>query len=238
MKTGSRIGLLAVIMLLTGCFDLTEEFWINEDGSGRIKYTLGLSEAIANMASQQSGSSDICADLESREEELREKEWITSVSISKRNESAMLYCIIDIGVKDFRRLSDIGDGSVGGDSKDYKNPFIIEDLENGHVSLKQDFSSLRNENSKTAGENEAMDQMMQAMFGPLMAGRYVTVIAHASIIESSNGEIDQSGKSVTWRKPVFDMFTGTADEYRFEMVFDPNTSVLSKIKNWFKTVIE
>ena len=76
---------LATCLLLSGCYDLTEELWINSDGSGRMKFTIGLAENLVVMIESGGQSADFCENAIRDKGKLEANELITSVGPSHRN---------------------------------------------------------------------------------------------------------------------------------------------------------
>ena len=60
MKKFSLILTLLASLFLAGCYDLTEELWINPDGSGRMKFTIGLAENLVAMIESSGKSAEFC----------------------------------------------------------------------------------------------------------------------------------------------------------------------------------
>ncbi len=87
---------LFTILLLSGCYDFTEELWINADGSGRMKFTIGLAENLAAMIEDRNRSADFCDKAIKDKNKLENNVLVTSVAITKSNEAGMNYCTIDI----------------------------------------------------------------------------------------------------------------------------------------------
>ena len=226
---------LATCLLLSGCYDLTEELWINSDGSGRMKFTIGLAENLVVMIESGGQSADFCENAIRDKGKLEANELITSLAISKKNEAGMLFCTIDIGVTDFRRFAKVRNIAIQGDYDKYEFPFVIQDLDEGRIRISQDFSNLGRDDPEQSDLAKISQQMAMAMMSPMLAGKYITVTVHAPMIESSNGEISADNKTATWKKPLVDLFREPDQPHIFEMVMLINPGLIDRIKSWWNS---
>ena len=236
MKKSGIVFALVTTLLLSGCYELTEELWINPDGSGRMKFTIGLAENLVAMMETGGKSADFCENAIRDKNKLEKNDLISSVSISKNIEAGMSFCTLDIGVKDFRQFRVVRDTAIEGDYDKYEFPFMIEDLGEGRVRISQDFSSLGRDDPEQSDIEKIGQQMAMAMMSPMLTGRYITVIVHAPKVESSNGDISTDGKTTIWKKPLIDLFRNPDQAHRFEMVLLKKVGLIDRIKSWWRSV--
>lgn len=223
-------------LLVSGCYDLTEQLWINSDGSGRMKFTIGLAENLAAMIEGSGESADFCEKSIKDKNKLENNVLITSVAITKHNEAGMNYCSIDIDVKDFRNFVEVRNNIIEGDYDNYEFPFSIIELGDGRIGISQEFSNLGRDGPNQSEIEKAGQEMAMAMMAPMLAGKYITVTVHAPGIESSNGEISSDNKSTTWKKPLIDIIRHPDQPHRFEMVMIKNVSLIDRFKSWLNSI--
>jgi hypothetical protein len=227
---------LFTILLLSGCYDLSEELWINSDGSGRMKFTVGLAESLVAMLESSGESADFCDNAIKDKSNLENDELVTFVAITKSREAGMHYCTIDISVTDFRQFKEVRNNAIAGAYNKYEFPFMIDDLGEGRVRISQDFSNFGRDDPGLSEIEKAGQEMAMAMMTPMMAGKYITVTVHAPKIESSNGEISSDSKSTVWKKPLIDLMRNPDQPHSFEMVLQKNVGMLDRFKSWWISI--
>ena len=235
----NRLFFPLVIILslsLSGCFDLNEELWINQDGSGRMKFTVGVAEPLMAMMKQSGESADFCDELMKQESMPEQSEAIESVVVVKSTEAGMDYCTIDMRLRDFRKFSEARDQAIEGKNDKYEFPFLIEDLADNRIRITQDFSSLGMDDPNQDEFDRSAQQMAMAMMTPMMSGKYITVTVHAEEIESTNGMISEDGRSATWRKPLIELIREKDQVHHFETIIVHEQSWIDKLKNWWDSV--
>ena len=236
MKKSSLIVTLLTSLLLAGCYDLTEELWINADGSGRMKFTIGLAENLVAMIEGSGESADFCDSAIKDKSKLENNVLITSIAITKSSEAGMHYCTIDIDVIDFRNFAEVRNNVIEGDYDNYEFPFAIEELDQGRVRISQDFTTLGRDGPNQSEIEKAGQEIAMVMMTPMLAGKYINVTVHAPKIESSNGEISADNKTTTWKKPLIDLVRNPDQPHRFEMVMVKDLSLIDRIKFWWISI--
>ncbi|MFV2032885.1 MAG: hypothetical protein ACC663_10350 [Gammaproteobacteria bacterium] len=236
MKKLSLTLVLFTSLLLSGCYDLTEELWINPDGSGRMKFTVGLAENLVAMIESSGESANFCENAIKDKGKLEDNDLISSVVIKKSNEAGMFYCSIDIGVTDFRQFREVRNIAIEGDYDKYEFPFVIQELDGGRIRISQDFSNFGRDDPEQSDWEIFGQEMTMALMSPMLAGKYITVIVHAPKIESSNGEISADGKTTTWKKPLIDLVRYPDQKHEFEMIMVKDPGFLDRIKSWWDSL--
>ena len=236
MKKPRLFITLLTILLLSGCYDFSEELWINADGSGRMKFTIGLAENLIAMIEGSRESADFCDKAIKDKTRLDNNVLITSFAITKSNEAGMHYCTIDIGVIDFRNFGEVRNNVIEGDYDNYEFPFVIEELGEGRIRISQHFDNLGRDGPEQSEIEKVGQEMAMVMMTPMLAGKYITVTVHAPKIESSNGEISTDSKTVTWKKPLIDLVRSPEKPHKFEMVMVKNVSLIDRIKSWWTAI--
>jgi hypothetical protein len=228
---------LFTILLLSGCYDFTEELWINADGSGRMKFTIGLAENLAAMIEGRKRSADFCDKAIKDKNKLENNVLITSVAITKSNEAGMNYCTIDIAVIDFRNFGEVRNNVIEGNYNNYEFPFVIEQLGEGRIRVSQDFGNLGRDGPEQSEIEKVGQEMAMVMMTPMLAGKYITVTVHAPLIETSNGEISTDNKTTIWKKPLVDLIRNPEQSHKFEMVMVKDVGLIDRIKLWWNSIL-
>ena len=228
---------LFTMLLLSGCYDFTEELWINADGSGRMKFTIGLAENLAAMIEDRKRSADFCDKAIKDKNKLENNVLITSVAITKSNEAGMNYCTIDIDVIDFRNFGEVRNNVIEGNYNNYEFPFVIEQLGEGRIRVSQDFGNLGRDGPEQSEIEKVGQEMAMVMMTPMLAGKYITVTVHAPLIETSNGEISADNKTTIWKKPLVDLIRNPEQSHKFEMVMVRDVGLIDRIKSWWNSIL-
>jgi len=236
MKNFNLILVLFASLLLSACYDISEELWINSDGSGRMKFTIGLAENLAALMQNSGESADFCDKAIRDETKLEKNVLISAITISKTNEAGMNYCTIDLDVKDFRNFAEVRNNVIEGSYDNYEFPFAIEELGEGRVGISQDFSNLGRDGPGQSKLEKAGQEMAMAMMMQLLSGKYITVMVHAPEIETSNGEVSADNKTTIWRKPLIDLVRNADESHRFEMVLVKKAGFVDQFRYWWNSI--
>ena len=228
---------LFTTLLLSGCYDFTEELWINADGSGRMKFTIGLAENLAAMIEDRNRSADFCDKEIKDKNKLENNVLVTSVAITKSNEAGMNYCTIDIDVIDFRNFGEVRNNVIEGNYNNYEFPFVIEQLGEGRIRVSQDFGNFGRDGPEQSEIEKVGQEMAMVMMTPMLAGKYITVTVHAPLIETSNGEISADNKTTIWKKPLVDLIRNPEQSHKFEMVMVKDVGLIDRIKSWWNSIL-
>ena len=204
--------LLAFVSIFaSGCFEMSEEYWFNADGTGKILWEVRIPEELFAMAADMdSASSD--SDLKEAENELANDPNVAEVSTREFTEAGMRHLQIEILVKDYLRIPEIYNriGESSEANQDFGDGFEIIDLGGGRVRFRQ--GEAEDETAYEPADSSDQDESVgeeygEAMAGVMFAGKYITVTVHAPRIDSSNGEINDEKNMVIWRIPLVDMMS-------------------------------
>jgi hypothetical protein len=236
MKKLILILTLFFSLLVSGCYDIAEELWINSDGSGRMKFTIGLAENLAAMIEGGGQSANFCDKAIKDKSKLENNVLITSVTITKNSEAGMNYCSIDVDVKDFRNFAEVRNNVIEGDYDNYEFPFSIIELGEDRFGISQEFNNLGRDGPNQSGIEKVGQEMAMAMMAPMLAGKYISITVHAANIESSNGEISADSKTVIWKKPLVDLVRYPEQPHRFEIVIVKTPGLLDRLESWWNSI--
>lgn len=210
-----RIGLLTASLFLAGCIEILEEVWINADGSGRIRIDIGMSEAIFSMGKKEKGKDplgDVNKDFEKTKSDIEKHPNIKHTDFRQHTDAGVRHFVFDIEVTDPAILNDLQKAIYLGERDTLKkaDPEKIKPMEGAelHVEKKSDGTILFIRRFGPPGTETA--DSLDREGGELFRSAGYTVRLHAENILSSNGTIDESGKTVEWKIPIDHLMAGKA----------------------------
>lgn len=202
----------AMIFLFAGCFEISEEIWFNNDGSGRLRYDFGVAQALIDAAAPGRAS------LYFNEFRARFSEHpdVRKFASQEYKESGIHHWVFDIEVTDTRILADILNSlmrqqvTMMGDSTDASD-VSIERLGSGGTRFLQSFERYtrrhaRGDTALTPGDSSGIKERLleQAMLSNVFGERYITVKIHAPGFLSANSAIDSLRGSAEWKIRLVD----------------------------------
>ena len=231
MKRGALVLIALIGLSVCGCFEMSEEIWFNDDGTGRLLIELKVSEGLMAMA-DLADSASAFADMDEVEEELKSDPNVEEVLTNEFTEAGMRHLVFDIKVKDYLKLAEVHQKSVASteSSSEFEAPFQITDLGDGKVRFKQSFAEKEVDDEFA----ESGEDMGTAMAAAMFADKYITITIHAPKVTSSNGEINEEENTTTWKIPLFEMMADEGSGYSPEADLDCSTSFGDKVKKLFK----
>ena len=238
MKKLSLAIVLFVSLFFAGCFEILEEVWINNDGSGRIKIDIGISEAMMSMGTSDSSANtfaDLDKDFQKTKEEVEKNPKIKRVDFKQYSDGGMKHFAFDVEVRDLSALNDFQKIVYSSEKKDTAKEASAEQgmpLENSELTIEKQNGKIvfvrrigqkpATEDTSTSAEGDsagkAFEDMGKAMAGAMFGNFSYTVRLHADNISSTNGKLDDQKKTVEWKIPLGELMTGKHRELRAEIV--------------------
>jgi len=96
--------LLGLTILLSGCFELVEEIWINPDNSGRLKLDIAVSEKVIALGKLEEGK-DLSTGFEESKKRIENNPDIARLAYQEYSDAGMRHFIFDMAVNDFHKLA-------------------------------------------------------------------------------------------------------------------------------------
>ena len=207
--------MIAVYTLLgSGCVDVTQEFWVNGDGSGKVHIDASISEAVLQSLSQLSQSNesllrDSAEEIQKMKAELMARPGVRSADVRVTSESEYRHILLDLELADLNQATDVlrntafirrtatsnpasdGLGVSGTELKFAKLP-------NGH----QGFTGSIDLRPTSNSTDDSLSRTIRAASVPLFAGKFYTVKIHGASIVSANGTINHDQNFVEWKIPM------------------------------------
>jgi hypothetical protein len=212
---------LLIVLTLTGCLQVSQEIWHNQDGSGRFVLEMILSEDMLSFMGVE-GSAE-----ENREEILRELEIspeeiptddpnIRNVAVNSYYdpEGANFHVIMDIELVDLVKGLPVDENSDLGGFE-----FTVTDNNDGTFR----FSQITDASSEMGGSD--LDEASLKMFETFMAGdMYILKLHVAELIEADPRAVyDKNNRVIVWEIPMLELMTATVP-VEFWAVYRMNSS--------------
>jgi hypothetical protein len=221
-----RAGLVLVLAAAcAACLEVTQEVWVNADGSGRLQMDIAVAEALMAMAQESEDGGSLQATLASYDKLKADPGRIGNLrSIDHREytEGGLHHFVIEVEVDDVTLLPETldeisrlsaADGEPLKESDELATPsdMRFERLDDGRLLFVQ---SLVTEDAQAAGKEQAndeeLDEASRAFLSSMFAGKYYVIRLHAPAVNSANGQLAEDGGSVQWKIPMVDLMGGDA----------------------------
>lgn len=233
-----RIFRIALVLGLgiacSACLELTQEIWVNEDGSGRLKYDIATPEGLLAMAAA-GAEEDPLEEVRARWAELAEHPEtvpnLRSFAAEEYVDEDFHHFVMEVEVDDVTLLpqtmdeineridldeAGAGAGAEEGDALTQPADMRFERLADGRLLFVQSLQT--DEVAEAESADPEMDEASQAFLASMFAGKYFTVRLHAPNVVSSNATVDEGAGVLEWKFPMADFFgEETPDELRAEL---------------------
>ncbi len=189
----------AMLLLLTGCFQVTEEYWVNADGSGKMHFEIGVSEALLSMGeSNPIDGSQIFSD----EGLDAQNPYLKNIKTSENSNNGMHYYVMDADITDFNRVFESSSAQESGFQAK------VEKLANGNYLFKRtmDLATLNAGQDASLGLTDGTD--MTNMVAAMFSDKFWIVRLHVDNVVNTNGTLDKENKLVEWKVPFSQVIGG------------------------------
>lgn len=234
------------LLLLTGCFEFSEEIWISEDGSGRMKLDIGIGDMLTKLVRESGGTSPIeqlKKGFQDLQAQLAANPKITKIAYDEYDFGTMNHIVLDLEVTDARLLTELNQKLMAQQRTQSRrfefteSVLEIAKLENGHLGFYQKFGGVhkKDETEETDPASEVIgkygEKFGKAMANSVLGDKFISVKVHAPAISATNGRLDSNQQSVEWRIPVLDVVgeTSVAHELTAEIILPFNKLLLTGI---------
>ena len=225
-------------LLITGCIDVKQDIWINEDGSGKLVFDVGLSKQFKAMMDLQKGFGDLEGLEEEGDEgaapekpeaipfgqapeevikELKKIKYVTSAEFKESSDGKYERTIYTIELSDITKIKEVMESSslgsgieeLGGEEGlSENNDFSLIKTESGTFELNAIMEGNKEENADPT-EAAFAASMMKEMFGD--AG--MTIRVHAPAVSHNGKEKDGA---IVWTMLLADLAGGKSLEAKGE----------------------
>ena len=237
----------ALLLTLTGCIDVKQDIWINEDGSGKFVFDVGLSKQFKAMMDLQKGFGDLegleddgegndnglneipfSESPEKVVEELKKNEFVTEAEFEEAVDAKYDRTIYTIQLSDITKIKDVLSSSslgaaareLGGDNNlEENNDFELKKTDSGTYELSVSLKGNEEDKPEDPQEAEFAATMMKQMFGDAA----MTLRVNAPAVTHNGKEEDAS---IVWTMLLADLAAGGNLEAKGE--FKPGGSDSSK----------
>ena len=225
-------------LLITGCIDVKQDIWINEDGSGKLVFDVGLSKQFKAMMDLQKGFGDLEGLEEEGDEgaapekpeaipfgqapeevikELKKIKYVTSAEFKESSDGKYERTIYTIELSDITKIKEVMESSslgsgieeLGGEEGlSENNDFSLIKTESGTFELNAIMEGNKEEDTDPT-EAAFAASMMKEMFGD--AG--MTIRVHAPAVSHNGKEKDGA---IVWTMLLADLAGGKSLEAKGE----------------------
>jgi hypothetical protein len=194
MRWKVLIGMVVFALLLSGCINIQQEYWLNGDGSAKISMDVGMSDALLSMGGASGGSSQSSPFDDLKKEFSTSNTHIKNVQVNEYKKDAMQHFAVTFEVANFEDFLKTQSAQNG------EFDISLSHQTDGSIVFKQ-LTNLNKEGQTTGLDAASVSSMFKDM--------YWTVIVHAPQVISTNGSKMDNG-TVQWKIPMADVFAGKA----------------------------
>lgn len=207
MKKFGILILLATSLVLEGCMDLTQEYWVSADKSTRVETTFAMTlppEMLAefqNKSEQELAQTEVCGEsFDDTKQEMQAK-GASNIKVSRKVTEEQIICKVSADFKTYHEAN-----AAFNDVEQKDGPKMGMRIEDSGKDAR--FSGklggkipAANKSQEEIAQQEQAKQMLAAMF----QDKYMTVIVHAPKIGNTNGKLSKDKKTVTWKVPFLEL---------------------------------
>lgn len=218
MKVTKGLLLLIASLACSGCLELTQEVWVNGDGSGRMRLDIALPEGLMEMAAESDGLNPLTenlAEFERLKAHPEEIPHLRSLDHSEYVEGEFHHFVFELEVDDVTALPETmaevqkrtSVGQEEGEQADAlasQHEMKLERIGDGRMLFVQTLID-EVQASSSDPEMEEMDASGKAFLASMFAGKHYTVRLHAPKLVSSNGAIDATARISEWKIPLTEL---------------------------------
>jgi hypothetical protein len=209
----------------TGCFSMTQEIWIEPEGTARISVDVGFTEHVLSLAkgSGEDPMVKLRADLEKTRADLAGDPGVSGVEVAERSEGGMRFLKMDVRVRTVAALNTVkGLAGPHGDTA-RRSDVRVQELPSGNLLFAGRHEVPQNTelDELLRQQEDTGDAAVRAMMGGFFAEKYFTVRLHAPRIVSANGVVDAERRTVEWKTPMIDVIAPGAVLPEMRAEIDP-----------------
>jgi hypothetical protein len=226
MNTARAALLFVMGIMCTGCLELTQEIWVNADGSGRMKLDISLPQGLMAMAAEAEGGNPFAenqAEYDQLKAHPEQVPNLRSLDHSEYVEGEFHHFVIELEVEDVTLLpetmealqartsvADEDSGETGEIAS--PNDMRLERLGRDRMLFVQTLvdESMVSATGTAEPGMEEMEAASQAFLASMFAGKFYTVRVHAPRISSANGTVDEAAQTAEWKIPLGDVMSQQA----------------------------
>lgn len=219
MNLTKGLLLLVASVACAGCLELTQEVWVNGDGSGRMRLDISLPEGLLEMAADSDGVNPLAENLAEFERLKAHPEEIPnlrSVDQSEYVEGEFHHFVIELEVDDVTALSETmalvqkrtsvaEEQAAQADELASQHEMKLERVGRDRMVFVQTLVDDSRATVATDPEMEEMDEASKAFLASMFAGKHFTVRLHAPKVASSNGTLDSTARTSEWKIPLTEL---------------------------------
>lgn len=212
--------ILALAFLISGCIDMEQDIYLYSDGSGRIRFDMGINKDLTELG-EEPGQDEI--DLAENFKKiarrlLSDPRLSSSPRVEEYSDRDYRRVAIDITLRDWHDLPDINRTIIEhGTEGDVKDPninglllFSLEEREDGSVTYRQPVAPSYPGVSGSEEEG-GWGKFTRYLVNTFMGEGALTVTLHSPTISYTNGLWQTDRTSVQWSVELADLITESAE---------------------------
>ena len=207
-----------MILVLSGCFQMTQEYWHYSDGTGKIFMDMSISEELLKMGGSGATTTNPFADWDKPDNAIKKDPNIEKITVKEFSKDGEHHFTAELELKSFEAA--------------------VNSLKKPESGLDMNFSKLPNGNYKFSqvikpgtGMNQPSDSGGEATTAKLFADKYWTIRLHIpSMVDSDpTAKYNKGTNTIEWKMPMEDLMkqkenTELWAEYSMEGSFSSSAS--------------
>jgi len=235
MNVTRSLLLVALSVACVGCLELTQEVWVNSDGSGRMRLDIALPKELLEMASETDGDNPLAETLQEYERLKADPSQIPnlrSVDQSEYVEGEFHHFVMELEVGDVTLLAETmsqlqkrtaitDEPGTGADELASQHEMKLERIGRDRMMFVQTLVDDGQAGGASGLDTEEMDAASKALLASMFAGKHFTVRLHAPKVTYTNGKVDEAAGTIEWRIPLTELMAQKGlQELRAEIELD------------------
>ena len=192
---------MLVPFILSSCLDYTQEITIENDGSARLYIYMGIDLGEEKIDEVRKEGGKLCDEMFENTKGVDMFPGVTYVEIISKPVEKIIECEFIVEVDDFTVIKKLHTQGM----------IPILDFSQSRTENQKNFSLVKEQdkgkfNQTIVGAGDGGPAPKDPEFEKLMKDKTIKVIIHAPRINSTNGELSKSRKTVVWERPFKDLF--------------------------------
>ena len=219
MNVTRGLSLLILSIACAGCLELTQEVWVNRDGSGRMRLDIALPQELLEMAAETDGVNPLAESMAEYERLKAHPEEISnlrSVDHSEYVEGEFHHFVIELEVDDVTALPETmaqlqkrtaanAEQAEKADELASQHEMRLERIGRDRMIFVQTLVDDSQATDASTSGTEEMDAAGKAFLASMFAGKHFTVRLHAPKVTATNGVMDETAGTTEWKIPLTEL---------------------------------
>lgn len=188
--------LFSTVLLMTGCYHYTEETWLRENGSGKMKMEIALNEALMNMASESNNEEPFSENKVKNT--FKGKKDIKLLSTKSFNKDGNRVIQMELEFKSLKALEALNNSE---DNSSFIGKMTMAKNKKGQVIFTR-VLSMNSGGSTNGTDSEFADQMMASIFANYNWKYSIHFPYKVISANTADSHINRKTNTVQWEIPL------------------------------------